>query len=457
MKDPQTIWQAVLGELELMLSKANFTTWFKNTFVVSVDEEKGEVQIGVPNAFTKSWMEQKYTPHILRAVNNICENKIKQLVYEIKTQRQSPQKSVDSISMQGDSFIRVYPLPRVKEIPASLLNPRNTFATFIVGTSNQLAHSASLAVAEEPGTRYNPLFLYGEVGLGKTHLMQAIGHALKEKNPDIKLVYVNFEKFTNDYVAAARKGGFDEFRAFYRGADVILVDDVQFMIDKEKTQDEFFHTFEVLHQQNKQIVITSDRPPKALIELEDRMISRFEWGMIADIKSPDLETRVAILEHKAEEKKFVLDRDLILYIAENITNNIRELEGALNKIIAWYDLNHKEPTLTSVREIVMGFLVDPSRSALTPKRVLEEVAGFYSISLEDLIGACRKRELVLPRQVGMYLMREILDHSYPAIGQNLGGRDHTTVMYACQKIQDMMNAQERLRQDVETIRQRLHA
>ena len=459
MLDPQKIWQAVLGQLELVLSKANFTTWFKNTFVFKVDEDRGEITIGVPNAFTKSWMEKKYNEYILDAVNQICQNRIKKICYQIQTVRkisfapsdQGPEpKESPTLIVEGEAPRALTPTGEIA------LNPRYVFTTFVVGSGNQLACSASQAVAEEPGTRYNPLFLYGDVGLGKTHLLQAIGHVIKEKYKDFRILYLNFERFTNDYVAAARRGSFDEFRRLYRSADVLLVDDVQFMIDKEKTQDEFFHTFEALHQNNKQIVITSDRPPKALVELQDRMISRFEWGMIADIKMSDLETRIAILEQKCKERGFPLNAELIDYVARNVKNSIRELEGALNKIIAWYDLSHKPPTLTLVREVLANLFSDPSKNALNPKRIMETVAAFYELTLSDLVGACRKRELVVPRQIVMYLMRRELDCSYPAIGKNLGGRDHTTVMYACQKIEEKLEAETRLRQEIETIKQRLY-
>lgn len=454
MLDPQKIWQSSLGELELMLSKANFTTWFQNTFILTVKEDTGEVMIAVPNAFTKSWMEQRYNEYIIKALNNVCQNKIKHVTYQIQTARQ--------VAKPPDAAI--YPLSNPKQggviiqekVDEFGFNKRYTFDNFVVGSGNELACSASRAICEELGTRYNPLFLYGEVGLGKTHLMHAIGQFIRKNHADRKVLYVNFEKFTNDYVHAARSGGFEGFRATYRGMDVLLVDDVQFMIDKEKTQDEFFHTFEELHRKNKQMVITSDRPPKALVELQDRMISRFEWGMIADIKMPGIETRVAILETKCKEKQFTLEKDIIVYLAESIKNNIRELEGALNKIIAWYELSRKTPTMNSVKDIVAGFLADPSKKALTPKRVMEAVAEFYSVPLGDILGTCRKRELVIPRQITMYLMREELDFSFPTIGSQMGGRDHTTVMYACDKIRGMLEREERLKIEVENIKQRLY-
>lgn len=459
MLDSQKIWQAVLGELELMLSKANFTTWFKNTFIIEVSEERAEAVIGVPNAFTKSWMEQKYNNYILEALNNVCDNKIRLITYQIQTIKKQPHKGVDTthsfVPQEGEKGAKSAPFTG-GEIDCGNLNARYSFTSFVVGEGNQLAHSASLAVTEQPGERYNPLFLYGDVGLGKTHLMQAIGHKIREKFVHFKVLYVTFEKFTNDYIAAARRAGFDEFRKKYRSMDVLLVDDVQFMIDKEKTQDEFFHTFEALHQNNKQIVVSSDRPPKALVELQDRMISRFEWGMIADLKLPDKETRIAILENKCKERHFELDREIIEYIVENIKNNVRELEGALNKIIAMYELNQKKPTPSSVREILSNLVVDPSKKALTPRRILETVADFYEISLDDILGASRKQVLVIPRQIVMYLMRRELEYSFPTIGGALGGRDHTTVIYACQKVENMLTEEGRICQEIESIRQRLY-
>lgn len=451
MLDSQKIWQAVLGELELILSKANFTTWFKNTFIIEVDEIKGEVAIAVPNAFTKSWMEKKYTEAIRAAINHICQNKIKTINYLIQSSKKNNVRPVDTVV--ADPAVNI-----TKETKTDFnLNQRYVFTNFVVGASNQLAYSASLAVAEQPGTRYNPLFLYGDVGLGKTHLLQAIGQSILDQQPGAKVIYINFEKFTNDYVAAARSGNFDSFRRLYRSCDALLVDDVQFMIDKEKTQDEFFHTFEALHQNNHQIVITADRPPKALVELQDRMISRFEWGMIADIRMPELETRMAILEQKCREKNFPLSSELIEYIAMNIKSSIRELEGALNKIAAWYDLSHKSPTLASVKEVLANLVIDPGRKALNSKRIIEVVAEYYDIALDDILGSCRRRELAMPRQIVMYLIRQELDCSYPAIGAAIGGRDHTTVMYACQKIEELLEDEQRLVEEIETIKQRLYA
>jgi len=455
MLDPQKIWQGVLGELELALSKANFTTWFANTFIIDVNKDDKEVIIGVPNAFTKSWLEKKYNKYIVEALGNVCNKKIKKVSYQIKSQKQAQQKKVDILQNVKTKTAKTKSVNTNKLNNSFTLRPGYTFKNFVVGSGNQLAHSASLAVVEDLGKRYNPLFLYGDVGLGKTHLLHAIGNKVQNKNKEVKVLYLNFEKFTNDFVAAARKGSFDQFRNKYRNADLLLVDDVQFMIDKEKTQDEFFHTFEALHQQNKQIVITSDRPPKALVELQDRMISRFEWGMIADIKMPDLETRLAILKNKCKEKDFHLDQEIIIYMAQNIKNNIRELEGALNKLIAWSDLQGKELTLNSARDILINLVADPSKKAVNSKQIIETVADFYELEPAEITGSCRKRKVAIPRQIAMFLMREQLDYSYPTIGDKIGGRDHTTAMYACQKIEEIINNDERIRQEIESLRQRL--
>lgn len=458
MLSSNQLWQAVLGELELSLSRANFTTWFKNTSIAEVGDDK--IIISVPNAFTKSWFEEKYHKFILKALHNITNNQVNDIVYRIETGRPNKRPLVadtaDTISKIKISSKAEGNQTVLRETNDFNLNSKYVFETFIIGESNQLAHSASQAVAREPGVKYNPLFLYGGVGLGKTHLIQAIGHAIVRFFSHFKVLYINFEKFTNDYVQAARNGSFDKFREFYRGHDVLLVDDVQFMLNKKKTQDEFFHTFEALHQHNKQIVITSDRPPKELKDLEERLITRFEWGMIADINMPDYETRVAILKSKCQEKNFSLTDEIIEYLATYISSNIRELEGALNKIFAWHQLNQIEPTLAGVKDMLTNFFTSAQKKALNPKRVIEEVSSFYEIQIVDLVGDCRKKDLVVPRQIIMYLLREELNSSYPSIGAAVGGRDHTTAIHACNKINLLMQADERVRLEIESIKQRLY-
>ena len=337
------------------------------------------------------------------------------------------------------------------------LRVKYTFESFVVGKGNELAKAAATAVVEKPGMVYNPLFIYGGVGLGKTHLMQSIGNSVIEKHPEKKVIYVTCEKFTNDFIRSVRGGNIEEFKNNYRTVDLLLIDDIQFIAGKEGTQEEFFHTFNALHQEDKQIVVTSDRPPKAIPALENRLTSRFEWGMIVDVGSPDLETRNAILEAKCLEKKYELDPQIIQLIAKSIQNNVRELEGALNKVIAYHQLNNTQPTGESVKSLLSSLSASPKKGALTPKQIISTVSEYYDIKTEDLTGGCRKKALVTPRQIIMYLMREELRSSYPAIGHELGGRDHTTAMHAYTKITKEVDDDERTRQDINLIRQKLYA
>jgi len=452
----EQLWQAVLGELELTLSKANFTTWFKNTFIISQDDNKAIV--GVPNAFTKTWLENKYHKNILTALQNVTSGKVNEITYKVEVLKVSPKS--EAIKKIVATAKEKLGMPTSLEAEAKNgfgLNPRYTFDTFVVGKGNELANAACLAVVQKPGEVYNPLFIYGGAGLGKTHLMQAIAHETLEKYPDKKTIYVTCEKFTNEFIKSIREGQCDRFKNIYRNADILLIDDIQFLAGKESTQEEFFHTFNTLHQTNKQIVISSDRPPKAIPTLENRLISRFECGMIADVSQPDLETRIAILETKAREKNYTLPREIINYIAANIQNNVRELEGALNRIMAYHQLNNTQPTLELVKNIMSSLATYRKRTgALTARQLLTTVAEFYDISSDDLIGSSRKKELVNPRQIVMYLMREEIKSSYPAIGQELGGRDHTTAMHAYEKIRKLIEEDEKLRQDIHLIRQRIY-
>ncbi|MEK7512524.1 MAG: chromosomal replication initiator protein DnaA, partial [Patescibacteria group bacterium] len=330
--------------------------------------------------------------------------------------------------------------------------------TFIVGKANELARAASMAVAANPGLTYNPLFIYGGVGLGKTHLMQAVGNTIRVKFPEKKIIYVTCEQFTNDFINAIYDGRAERFNNTYRTADVLLIDDIQFLTGKEGTQEAFFHTFNDLHQRDKQIILTSDRPPKAIATLEDRLLSRFEWGMIADISQPDLETRIAILEAKCLEKEFELDRDIIQYITLNIQNNIRELEGALNKIIAYHQLNRIEPTLENIKKILFSISSSSKKTgAVSARQLIETASVFYELSLDDLLGKSREKRLAFPRQIIMYLLREELACSYPMIGNELGGRDHTTAMHAYDKISRIIENDEKTRQEINLLKQRMYA
>lgn len=450
----EQVWQAVLGELELLISKANFTTWFKNTFVLSLQD--GLVVIGVPNAFTQSWLQNKYHDHVVRSVENVVGKKPITVTYEVA----SISRRRDGAPAAAAPFVRLTSKPATNGNGSKTedfnLNPRYLFSNFVVGKGNALAHAAALSVSEKPGTTYNPLFIYGGAGLGKTHLMQAIGHETLRHHPNKTVLYVSCERFTNDYIHAVSRGQAESFKNKYRNVDVLLIDDVQFLAGKEGTQEEFFHTFNALHQTNRQIVVTSDRPPKSIPSLEARITSRFEWGMIADIGSPDLETRIAILESKCKEKSYTLSADVLRFLATNIQSNVRELEGALNRIIAYNQLNGSTPTLESTKALLASVASRSPRGGLTPKIILNTVASFYDLSLDDIVGDSRKKGLVFPRQIAMFLMRDELKCSFPNIGQELGGRDHTTAMHAIVKITSILENDERVRQDINLIRQRLY-
>ncbi|XOU94242.1 MAG: chromosomal replication initiator protein DnaA [Candidatus Kerfeldbacteria bacterium] len=453
----EQLWQAALGELELSLSKANFTTWFKNTFISSLENNK--IVIGVPNAFTKTWLENKYHKEILQSLQNATNNKISEATYQVETnsnkQKEESKTPVTKTEVVLDSSNTNSSTNAVKN--GSGFNNSNTFKSFIVGKGNELAHAACLAVAERPGEVYNPLFIYGGSGLGKTHLLQAIAHSITEKSPDKKVIFVTCEKFTNDFIKSISQGSTEQFKNTYRTADLLLIDDIQFLAGKEGTQEEFFHTFNALHQQNKQIVISSDRPPKAIPALENRLISRFEWGMIADVNLPDYETRIAILNAKCKEKDHQLNADIIAVIANNIQSNVRELEGALNRIIAFHQLNNTAPSVESVKNILSSVSSYKHRdSAITTKQIINMVASFFDKPKDDLLGSSRKKELVIPRQIAMFLLREEIKCSYPTIGQELGGRDHTTAMHAYEKIKKCLDKDEKIRQDINLIRQRLY-
>ena len=446
----EQLWQTVLGELEVIISRASFTTWFKDTGVYKIKKEKAI--ISVPNCFTKEWLKNKYNKLIINAVQNnlpqikILEYEIRTPVY-IKTERpkQRQEKNQEKITTQDIDI----------KHPTGL-SSRYNFNSFVSGSSNELAYAACSAVSENPGKLYNPVFIYGGVGLGKTHLLQAVGNTISNKNKNCKICYIPAEKFTNDYVDAIKQGTIKEFKTRYRDSDVLLVDDIQFIAGKEKTQDEFFHTFNTLYGSNKQIILTSDRPPKAIPTIEERLRSRFEGGMIADISFPDLETRLAILKTKTDEKSFELSNNIIEYIAQNIQNNIRELEGALNKILAHADLKGQTPTITEVEKLLQGTILPQKNKITNTKQILKIVAEFYDVSIRDIIQRSRKRKIVKPRQIAMFLMREEMQASYPSIGEEFDNRDHTTAIHAYEKVLHDKKEKEDLRQELNIIKQRLY-
>lgn len=469
----EQIWQAVLGEIELSLSRANFVTWFKDTFISSFENER--VIVCVPNAFVKKWLEEKYHKNILSALESVTKQKIQEIIYKIELRRGgAPVLIVDSSepkenndNQPSSDYKKEPPINHYQNgqtnqpaQPSSSggvnqhgLNPKYVFENFIVGRGNELAHAACLAVVENLGKSYNPLFIYGGVGLGKTHLLQAIGNAVAKKTN--KILYATSEKFTNNYIQAVKSGKAKEFKNLYRNVDLLLVDDVQFMGGKDGTQEEFFHTFNELQQNDKQIVLTSDRPPKSIPAIESRLISRFESGMVADVGKPDIETKIAILEKKAVEKGCPLDREILTYVAEHVQHNIRELEGALIKVIASHQFKGLTPTLKSVKEILGDYVSNIKVKSLTPKEIVEATAKYYNTTYKDLIGKSRKKELVWPRQIAIFLIREDIGTSYPTIGAELGGRDHTTAMHSYNKIrlEVVDNGNEKIKQEINSVRQ----
>lgn len=460
--NPNEIWQAALGELELTLSKANFTTWFKNTFISTFENAK--IIIAVPNTFTKAWLEKKYHEAIVRALRNATNNGVREVTYRVEVRNTSPIPGFATTESMESS----YPVPTLETPPEEQrdakseslgsigLNPRYTFESFVVGKTNELAHASAMAVAANPGTTYNPLFIFGGAGLGKTHLLQAIGHHVMKGRPEVKVLYVTCERFTNDYIQSVRGGRAKEFKDTYRNLDVLLLDDIQFIAGKDSTQEEFFNTFNTLHQLNKQIVITSDRPAKDIQGLETRIVSRVEWGMTADISSPDFETRVAILQGKSSEKNYRLNMEILRYIAGTIQSNVRELEGALNKVIAYHQFKSAEPTMESVQNLLQSFVPNIPKRNITPRKLLEIVVSYYDIKMDELLGKSREQRLAFPRQVAMYLLREEAKCSFPAIGKQIGSRDHTTAMHACNKISEMLKKDEQLQRDLNLMREKLY-
>ncbi len=456
----EQIWQAVLGEIEVSLSRAHFITWFKDTFISSF--ENGRFIICVPNAFVKKWLEEKYHKNIVSALGNVTRQPVEEIIYKIELR---PGGGVGLTTVKTESK-EAGAVPTAKsEVHSNNvseggggvnrfgLNPRYVFENFIVGRGNELAHAACLAVVKNLGKSYNPLFIYGGVGLGKTHLLQAVGNAVAKGTN--KILYVTSEKFTNSYIQSVKGGRAKEFKNLYRNVDLLLVDDVQFMGGKDGTQEEFFHTFNELQQNDKQIVLTSDRPPKSIPAIESRLISRFESGMVADIGKPDTETKIAILEKKALEKQYPLDKEILAYIAERVQNNVRELEGALIKVIASHQFKDLTPSLKTVKEILNDYVSNIQTRSLTAKEIIEATAKFYNITYKDLIGKSRKKELVWPRQIAIFLIREDIGSSYPTIGAELGGRDHTTAMHSYTKINQEVRGggNEKIKQEIGSIRQ----
>ncbi len=449
------LWQSVLGEIELTVSHATFTTWFKNTELV--DQTDDEVVISVPNIFAKKQFEVKFNDQVKSVLQ---KNKInpKKITYIISsTNKGSRSNRETTLSSESEVLTNQVSSPSTPATPAVVggLNPRYTFDSFIVGSCNDLAYTASRAVATNPGVKYNPLYLYGGVGLGKTHLMQAIGNEIVKNDPKMRVIYISSETFVNeflDYIRFKKKGFSDK----YRNVDVLIVDDMQFIAGKEKTQEEFFHTFNHLHQNNKQIIISSDKPPKSIPTLTERLRSRFEMGMAIDIQMPDFETRCAILNIKASQSGVTLKQETIEYLATNIKTNIRELEGALNQLLAYAEMRNIEPDITTA-EGLLGNIRHSRPQHVSSKKIIDQTAKHFQVELKEICGDKRDKYIVVPRQIAMYLLRSELHLSFPKIASELGRKDHTTAIHSVEKVEKAIKLDYLIREQVSAIREKLYA
>ncbi len=438
-KNMNDLWTRALQYMKAQLSDVSFDTWIRAIQPLLLKDN--EIILSVPNEFTKNILQSRYIETIAGSLKEVAGVSI-HVKFILENEAEAYLESINSRNVDNTQTY-------------SILNPKYTFDTFVVGNSNRFAHAACLAVAEAPAKAYNPLFIYGGVGLGKTHLMHAIGHYILARNPKARVLYVTSEKFTNELINSIRDDKNVEFRNRYRNIDVLLIDDIQFIAGKERTQEEFFHTFNALHEANKQIIISSDRPPKEIPTLEDRLRSRFEWGLIADIQPPDLETRVAILKKKAELENIEIDDEILLFIAKRIESNIRELEGALIRIMAYASLTNNKLDISIAEEALKDILSTAQPREITIPLIQQVVADYFHLKVDDFKSKKRNRPIAYPRQIAMYLCRELTDQSLPKIGEEFGGRDHTTVIHACEKIQEDMQKDSQLRRVIDELKKKI--
>jgi chromosomal replication initiator protein len=444
--DTKSLWENSLSEIELLVSKANFATWFKDTFLIKIND--GEAVIGVPNTFVKDWLSNKFSKTILKALRD-QNDEIKSVAFTVA--------NIDKIRAQKEKFVK-REQKDTQELPLAdyyinkddNLNPRYTFDSFIIGSFNELAYAASQAIVRQPGIVYNPLFIYGSSGHGKTHLIQAIGNKIKEQQRDKKVFYMTSEKFASEYIAAVQSNKMTVFKDRYRKYDVLIMDDIQFLSKMEKTQEELFHLFNTLYDNNKQIVFSSDMHPNFIPGLEERLKSRFNQGMIVDIPKPDSESRVAILQTKAKQNNIHISPDICEFLSNTIDGNIRELEGVINSIACQSQLKNRELTLNDVKDLVKNST--RPKKMVSIKDLIKLVADFYNIDPDAICDKTRKKEVVRPRQITMYILREDFNTSYPTIGDKLGGRDHTTVIHSCEKIKNDLKTDQNLAQQISQIR-----
>jgi chromosomal replication initiator protein len=450
------IWKAVLGEVELQISKPNFLTWLKQSQLVEKDDKKGKVIVGLPNNFAKEWVKNRYHKLILNSLRNI-DGGIKEIDYVVVNEKTKPTTIKENKkTKRGQETESQNSLIETRVDSKTNLNPRYTLDTFVVGNSNELAYAAVQAVINNVGTKYNPLFIYGKVGLGKTHLIQAAGNeVVRRGKKKSSVLYVTSEKFINDVVWAIRNKRMEDVKKKYRDIDMLIIDDIQFIGGKTATEQEFFYTFNALYEQNKQIILSSDRPPASIPTLEERLRSRFEGGMVADVSYPDYETRLAILKTKAQANNWSIEEKITEVIAAKVQKNIRELEGVLNKVVFYQDFKNEKINTKRLEKIISETLETPSKN-ITAKDIIKTVAGFFEVKEMDIEKRSRKKEVVQPRQISMYLMRDILKMSYPNIGEKLGKRDHTTVIHAYDKISRKINEDSTLNQKIMLIKEQLY-
>lgn len=459
-----SLWQAVLGEIELSVSRGNFVTWFKNTRLLK--QSGGSVVVGVPNIFIKQQLERKYGDLITDTLrkNGISVSDVK---FKISSQSSTSRSTEDIVVLRQPqpANAKQTPPPDSSQKPANVnslahsyrpgLNERYTFDNFVVGGGNELAFAACQAIVQQPGTKYNPLFLYGGVGIGKTHLLQAVGNILAAGDKNSRVLYISTEQFVQEFVDALRFRKTADFAGYYRTADVLIVDDVQFIAGKDKMQEEFFHTFNALHQANKQIIISSDKPPKEIPTLEDRLRSRFAGGMSIDMQTPDFETRCAIVKTKAHDHETTLDEEIVEYLATNVQTNIRELEGALNQLLAFCEMRGLSPTLAVASSLLSANKTRPKH--LSARQIIERTAKHFHIPIEDMLGPKRDKDIVVPRQVAMYMLRSELHLSFPKIARELGRKDHTTAIHSVEKIEKESKLDPNLRIAISEIKEHLYA
>ncbi|MDQ5963318.1 MAG: chromosomal replication initiator protein [Patescibacteria group bacterium] len=462
----ERLWQTVLGDVEITLSRGNYLTWFKNTRLIKISG--GTAVIGVVNIFIKNHLGTKYRDLIISTLEKNGTT-VKSLEFKIQnnlaakhseeldgpTLGKQPIKTPNQAVLPPTSIPTAQPLSGVGQSYRQGLNEKYTFENFVVGSGNELAYAACQAVAAQPGTKYNPLFLYGGVGIGKTHLIEAVGNEVKRHNPEAKVVYITSEQFVQEFVDALRFKKAGDFASHYRTTDVLIVDDIQFFAGKEKIQEEFFHTFNALHQANKQMIISSDKPPGDIPTLEERLRSRFVWGMSIDMQNPDFETRCAIIQTKAESLRQHLPHDVVEYLATNIATNIRELEGALNQVVAFCEMRGLEPNLPIVTGMLGSNRNRPKH--LSAKQIVDKCARYYQVPLEDLLSPKRDKDIVLPRQVAMYLLRSELHLSFPKIANELGRKDHTTAIHSIEKIEKEQLVDQHVRMALANIKEQLYA